>query len=85
METNTSNYAYGTVLSQKQMDGQHHPIGFMSKSMSLAEWNYGIPDKRHLQSSKDYRTGDTGWSALSYQCRSSQTTRIWNISQNLTY
>jgi hypothetical protein len=48
METNTSNYAYGAILSQKQPNGQHHLIGFMSKSMNPAEWNYGIPDKEAL-------------------------------------
>ena len=48
METDTSNYAYGAVLSQKQPDGHHHPIGFMSKSMNPAEQNYGIPDKEAL-------------------------------------
>ena len=48
METNASNYAYGTVLSQKQADGQHHLIGFLSKSMNPAEWNYRIPDKEAL-------------------------------------
>jgi hypothetical protein len=48
METDASNYAYGAILSQKQPDGQHHPIGFMSKSMNPAERNYGIPDKEAL-------------------------------------
>ena len=48
METNASNYVYGAVLSQKQTNGRHHPIGFMSKSMNPAEWNYGIPDKETL-------------------------------------
>jgi transposase InsO family protein len=48
METNASNYAYGAVLSQKQTNGQHHPIGYMSKSMNPAERNYGIPDKEAL-------------------------------------
>jgi len=48
METNALNYAYGAVLSQKQSDGQHHLIGFMSKSMNPAECNYGIPDKEAL-------------------------------------
>jgi hypothetical protein len=48
METNASNYAYGTVLSQKQPDRRHHLIGFMSKSLNLAERNYGIPDKEAL-------------------------------------
>jgi hypothetical protein len=48
VETNVSNYAYGAVLSQKQTNGQHHPIGYMSKSMNPAEWNYGILDKEVL-------------------------------------
>ena len=48
METDASNYAYGAVLLQKQADGWHHPIGFLSKSMNLAERNYGIPDKEAL-------------------------------------
>ena len=48
METDTSNYTYGAVLSQKQVDGRHHPVGFMSKSMNPAERNYGIPDKEAL-------------------------------------
>ena len=48
METDASNYAYGTVLLQKQPDGCHHLIGFMLKSMNPAEWNYGIPDKEAL-------------------------------------
>ena len=48
METDASNYAYGAVLSQKQADNCHHLIGFMSKLMNPAEWNYGIPDKEAL-------------------------------------
>ena len=48
METDASNYTYGTVLSQKQTDGQHHPIRFMLKSMNPAERNYGILDKEAL-------------------------------------
>jgi hypothetical protein len=48
METDASNYAYGAVLSQKQPDGQHHLIGYMSKSMNPAERNYGILDKEAL-------------------------------------
>jgi hypothetical protein len=48
METDALNYTYGAVLSQKQTDGRHHPIGYMSKSMNPAERNYGIPDKEVL-------------------------------------
>ena len=45
METDASNYTYSAVLMQKQTDGRHHLISFMSKSMNPAERNYGIPDK----------------------------------------
>ena len=48
METNASNYMYGAVLSQKQANNCHHPIGFMSKSMNPTECNYSIPDKEAL-------------------------------------
>ena len=49
METDTSNYAYGAVLSQKQdEDNKRHPVAFMSKSMTPAEWNYDIGDKEML-------------------------------------
>ena len=48
METNALNYTYGAILSQKQVDNRHHPIGFMLKSMNLAERNYGILDKEAL-------------------------------------
>ena len=48
METNALNYAYGAILLQKQADNQHHPMGFMSKSMTPAKQNYRIPDKEAL-------------------------------------
>ena len=48
METDALNYAYRAVLSQKQVDNQHHLIGFMLKSMNLAKCNYEIPDKEAL-------------------------------------
>jgi len=38
METNTSNYAYGAILSQKGMtDGKYHPIAFYLRSMNPME------------------------------------------------
>ena len=48
METDTSNFAYGAALSQKQEDGKYHPVAFMSKSMLPAERNYDIYDKEAL-------------------------------------
>ena len=49
VETNTSNYAYGAVLSQKKKEDQkQHPVAFFSKSMTPAERNYRISDKEAL-------------------------------------
>jgi hypothetical protein len=48
LETDASSYAYGTVASQKGHDGTYHPVAIYSKSMTLAERNYGILDKEAL-------------------------------------
>ena len=48
METDASAYAYGAALSQKQNDGKFHLVGFMSKSMLLAERNYDAYDREAL-------------------------------------
>lgn len=39
VETDASGVALGAVLSQKQDDGQPHPIAYLSKSFSPAERN----------------------------------------------
>ena len=48
METDTSAFAYGAALSQKQDDGKFHPVGFMSKSMLPTERNYDTYDREAL-------------------------------------
>jgi len=49
VETDMSNYAYGMVLSQRNVDDhKYHPVAFYSKSMNPAKWNYGISDKEAL-------------------------------------
>lgn len=48
LETDTSDYAYGAILSQKHDDSKLHPIAFLSKSMSPAEKNYDVFDKEML-------------------------------------
>ena len=47
LETDTSDYALGAVLSQKQ-DDKWHPIAFLSKSLNEAECNYKIYNKEML-------------------------------------
>src|SRR5882724_4563692 len=44
LETDTSGYATGAVLSQLCEDDRWHPVGFTSKSLSSAERNYEIHD-----------------------------------------
>ena len=46
METDASDVALGSVLSQLQKDtSQWHPIAFFSKQFKGAELNYSTPNK----------------------------------------
>ena len=47
LESNTSNYATGAVLSIEK-GGIWHPVAFSSHSMTPQEWNYPIADKEML-------------------------------------
>ena len=40
LKTDTSKQGLGTVLSQKQMDGQYHPVAYASWSLTVHEHNY---------------------------------------------
>ncbi len=48
LETDASDYVVASVLSQRQEDGQIHPVAFLSKKMSPQECNYEIYDKELL-------------------------------------
>jgi hypothetical protein len=48
LETDASGAAMGAVLSQRQEDGQLHPITYMSQSFNGAEHNYDTHDKELL-------------------------------------
>ena len=48
LETDTSGYVTGVILSQLCDNEKWHPIGIMSKSLSPAEHNYTIYDKELL-------------------------------------
>jgi hypothetical protein len=48
LETDASNFALDSVLSQYGENGRLHPIAYCSWKFSLAEINYEIHDKEHL-------------------------------------
>lgn len=48
LETDASDYAIGTILSQNGEDGLLHPIAFDSRKLLPAELNYEIHDKELL-------------------------------------
>ena len=48
LETDASDGVIAGVLSQKQTDGEWHPVAFYSKTMIDAELNYPIHDKEML-------------------------------------
>ena len=48
METDSSGFGLGAVLSQKFDDGRFHPVGYYSRSLTPAERNYDIHDKELL-------------------------------------
>jgi len=59
-EYDASNYAIGGVLSQKVDDGSLHPIYYYSKTLSKAEVNYSITEKKLLA----IKTAFTEWRHL---------------------
>ena len=48
LETDSSDYINGGVLSQKDDDGVLHPVTFYSKNLLPAECNYEIYNKELL-------------------------------------
>jgi hypothetical protein len=45
VETNASDFAYGSILSQLENDGKWHPVAYISKALTEAERNYNVHDK----------------------------------------
>ena len=48
VETDTSDYVSGAVLSQPDHEGVLHPVGFLSCRHLPAEYNYKIYNKKLL-------------------------------------
>ena len=78
IESDTSKYATGAVLSQLDLNSDRHPVAFYSKTFSPAEQNYDIHDRellaiiRALEAWRHYIQG------------SGHTTVILSDHQNLT-
>jgi len=45
VETDSSEFAYGGVLSQEGKDGKYHPVAFLSKGIYSLALRYLIYDK----------------------------------------
>ena len=48
LETDASHFALGCVLSQRDDQGNWHPVGYYSRTFSKSERNYSITDKELL-------------------------------------
>jgi len=48
VETDASDFAIAGILSQKFEDGKLYPVSFISRKISLAEFNYDVFDKEML-------------------------------------
>jgi RNase H-like domain found in reverse transcriptase len=79
IESDTSKYASGAVLTQTDINGDRHPVAFLSKTFTDTEQQYKIYDRELLgivQALKEWRHYIQG---------SGHTTLIHMDHQNLTY
>src|SRR5882724_10733374 len=67
LETDTSGYATGAVLSQLCDNSKWHPVGFTSKGFDSAERTMKSMTRNSSQSSEASRNRDTFWRGLSIQ------------------
>ena len=90
METDASDYAYGSVLSQKvnshpgvgvktHEKTRAHPVAYLSKQFNPAEINYDIHDKVMLAIVRSFHA----WETLLKSCQKQLT--VWTDYKNLEY
>ena len=79
LETDSSDYVNGGIMSQNGEDGELHSVAFFSKNLNPAECNYEIYDKELLAISDISNNGGPNWKAPSYPLKSSPTIKAWNI------
>ena len=79
IEADTSKYASGAALAQTDLNGDRHPVAFLSKTFTETERNYEIYDRellgiiRALEEWRHYIQG------------SGNTTIVHSNHQNLTF
>jgi RNase H-like domain found in reverse transcriptase/Reverse transcriptase (RNA-dependent DNA polymerase) len=78
LETDTSGYALGAVISQKFEDGVH-PVAFHSRSLSDAEKNYDAHDKEVAGVIHGFKKGHTYFLGCQHPIQ------VWTDHKNLTY
>jgi hypothetical protein len=79
IESDTSKYTFGVVLTQTDINGDWHPVAFLSKTFTDTEWQYEIYDRELLgivRALKEWRHYIQG---------SGHTTLVHTDHQNLTY
>jgi len=79
VETDTSGYTIGGVLSQQQRDGKWKPIVFLSRTMTPAECNYEIYDKELLVIMECLEK----W--RQYLLNAEERFKVWTDHENLKY
>eukprot|EP00833_Pecoramyces_ruminatium_P006824 jgi/Orpsp1_1/1180856/evm.model.c7180000074882.1 len=79
VECDSSNFAIGAVLSQKDEDNKLHPVAYFSRSLHDAELNYTITDKELLAIKDAFST----WRHLLLGARHKVT--VYTDHKNLIY
>jgi len=79
LETDASDFAIASILSQKFEDGRVHPVRFVSRKLTPAELNYDVYDKEMLAIVFSLRKN------RHYLQGAEHKTMIYSDHQNLTY
>ena len=79
VETDTSDYATGAILSMKCEDNKWRPCAFYSKSLSDVERNYNVHDKEMLAIIRALEAWRHHLNGAKYKVE------IWSDHQNLQY
>ena len=79
METDASNFAVGTQLSQRDDNGKLHPVAFFSKKLSGPALNYPVHDKELIAIIEVFREWRPYLSGITYEVQ------VFTDHKNLRY